>query len=158
MPNDVSSTDPLQALHSEIEGARIRVRKIDPTPGNLKAQIDATVLSLLGDVVKTMAQIRDGMEEIVVDLDERVSQFEGATTAIVGEDVEKLTALAEGTAWLIDVVLASGQQTDEVVAKLKALRTLAEECKEIVEDAAVEEDDEDDDEEDEDADNEMPSA
>lgn len=152
--NDTQSTDPLQTLHAEILAQRARIMRLqNPTPQMLNAEMAGTVLSILGDVVIHVTQVRDGLEEgvdaAISGLDERLTALENEESSLTGEDADKLQALVETCKHLVAVIRGAGQQTAEVEQALAMADALATECGEIVDAARMVDEDDDGEGEDE---------
>jgi len=145
-----TTPDPLRTLHADILAQRARIMRLpNPTISMLTAEMASTVLSIVGDVVVAVTQVRDGLEQgmdgVFSSLDERLTAVENEESSLTGEDADKLQALVETCKHLVGVIRAAGQQTSEVEHALTMADALATECGEIVEAARMLDDDEDDD-------------
>ncbi|MDD1677688.1 MAG: hypothetical protein LUO93_00705 [Methanomicrobiales archaeon] len=129
--------DPLEEFVREVGAAQELVKKSQASSENVKAHMHGTILPLLIKLATVVAQSRDGTLDYV---DGRLALIEGEETQIVGEDAEKLLALIEGTAWLVGELRKSITDATAVL-RLDELEKMAAECKEIVEEARVEEED-----------------
>jgi len=151
MSDDNASTDPLQKLHADVLAQRARIMRLkNPDAAGLTAELTGTVLSIMGDMVIAITQVRDGLEEgvdaAIGGLDERLTALENEESSLTGEDADKLQDLVDTCKHLITVIRAAGQQTPEVDQALALADALATECGEIVEGARMMEDDDEDEE------------
>jgi len=151
MSDDNASTDPLQKLHADVLAQRARIMRLkNPDAAGLTAELTGTVLSIMGDMVIAITQVRDGLEEgvdaAIGGLDERLTALENEESSLTGEDADKLQDLVDTCKHLITVIRAAGQQTPEVETALGLADALATECGEIVEGARMMEDDDEDEE------------
>ena len=149
-----TTPEPLRTLHADILAQRARIMRLpNPTAAMLTAEMASTVLSIVGDVVVAVTQVRDGLEQGMDDafssLDERLTAVENEESSLTAEDADKLQALVETCKHLVGVIRAAGQQTPEVERALGMADALATECGEIVEGARMLDDEDDDDDKDE---------
>jgi hypothetical protein len=131
--------DPIQQFVRKIEDAQKLLKNSQASAENMRAHMHGTVLPLMIEMASLLAQSQEGMLDYV---DGRIAEVQGEATAIVGEDAEKLLALAEGTAWLVGE-LRKNLTEPAAILRLDELEKLATDCKEIVEEARIEDDDPD---------------
>lgn len=148
MSEPEDDVDPLQSLHAEImkQQARILLLK-NPSAAGITQEMGATVLAIVLDVVVALTQVRDGHDEALIDLDDRLEAIEEEESKLTAEDAEKLHALVDTTKHLVEVIRGAGTQSPEVERALTLATTLADECAEIIEGAEMEGDDDEDPEE-----------
>jgi hypothetical protein len=128
--------DEFEKFARDLAATKESMRKTPPSVDNLKGLIVGTVLPLMEELVALTSRSING---IYAEFDDRMAVLEGDGTIIGDEDAEKLTALATGTIWLIDLI-SGGDVAAMSAAKdrIVSLKILADECMEIVSDSRVE--------------------
>lgn len=140
--------DLFKKIYQDVKKDQQRIKEASPSINSVHAELHGTVLQYILEMATAVNhaihQESLARYEAVLSLNERISEIENISeTQFDPDDAALFMQLVEACTFLCDVVMETRKGDAKLKSKLDEVRDVAAQCKQIIEDCTMEEDDDD---------------